>query len=137
MLTPAQHLGDDGMTEYDWRLNKPPKGKPRIESVAERKLLDEITKNFRIYFPTRNTVANSKGGLGVSRFVLYLSTKLLQELGIHDRGYPEASINTRSVKYMHGERGSYLFVVLCRGSVCNSTDIMNYLTAARFNLFAI
>jgi hypothetical protein len=60
------YLGDDGMTEYEWRLSKPPKGKPRKESIAERKISNEVMRFFRIYFPTHETVANSKGGIGVS-----------------------------------------------------------------------
>lgn len=62
-------LGDDGMTEYEERINKPAKGakgKPQKESVADRKLSDDLTRLFRIYFPTHDTVAKSKGGIGVS-----------------------------------------------------------------------
>ncbi|KAG9239404.1 tyrosyl-DNA phosphodiesterase domain protein [Amylocarpus encephaloides] len=56
--------GDDGMTEYGWRANKPRRGKPTVESEVERRLSDDVKKHFRIYFPTRDTVANSKGGIG-------------------------------------------------------------------------
>jgi hypothetical protein len=58
-------IGDDGMTEYGWRTNKT-RGKVHTESVAERKLSDSLTRLFRIYFPTWETVASSKGGIGVS-----------------------------------------------------------------------
>jgi hypothetical protein len=60
------NLGDDGMTEYNWRLNRPPKSKPQKESVAESNISEEVKKFFRIYFPTHETVAKSKGGIGVS-----------------------------------------------------------------------
>ncbi|EPE29923.1 Phospholipase D/nuclease [Glarea lozoyensis ATCC 20868] len=56
--------GDDGMTEYEWRQSKTPKSKPQKKSVAERNISDEIKQYFRIYFPTHETVANSKGGVG-------------------------------------------------------------------------
>lgn len=58
-------LGNDGMTEYEWRINKP-KNKNHGESAAEHKLSDDLKKHFRFYFPSKETVANSKGGLGVS-----------------------------------------------------------------------
>ena len=54
------------MTEYEGRINKPAKGKPQKESAAERKLSDDLTRLFRVYFPTHDTVAKSKGGIGVS-----------------------------------------------------------------------
>jgi hypothetical protein len=49
------------MTEYRWRT-----GKKGAESATERKLSDELTRLFRIYFPTLDTVSNSKGGTDVS-----------------------------------------------------------------------
>ena len=58
--------GDSGLTEYGWRTNRPASGKVVAEAVAERKLSDDLKKRFRIYFPTRETVARSKGGIGVS-----------------------------------------------------------------------
>jgi hypothetical protein len=66
MLICNPFVGDDGMTEYEWRQSKTPKSKPQKESAAERKISEEIKKYFRIYFPTHETVANSKGGVGVS-----------------------------------------------------------------------
>ena len=57
--------GDDGMKEYAWRTSRPAKSKG--ETPAEHKLSEILKDCFRIYFPTRETVANSKGGLGVSR----------------------------------------------------------------------
>jgi hypothetical protein len=66
VLIYAGCLGDDGMTEYNWRLAKPPKSKPQKDFLAESKISEEVKKFFRIYFPTHETVAKSKGGLGVS-----------------------------------------------------------------------
>jgi hypothetical protein len=54
------------MTEYGWRTNKQGKGKGKAESAAERKLSDDLANLFRIYFPTWETVGNSRGGTGVS-----------------------------------------------------------------------
>jgi hypothetical protein len=56
--------GDDGMREYGWRTSRPAKSKG--ETPAEHKLSEILKDSFRIYFPTRQTVANSKGGLAVS-----------------------------------------------------------------------
>jgi hypothetical protein len=61
--------GDDGMKEYGWRMSRPAKSK--AELPAERKLSELLKSCFRIYFPSRETVENSKGGLGVS----YLSDR--------------------------------------------------------------
>ncbi|OWO99911.1 hypothetical protein B2J93_6966 [Marssonina coronariae] len=52
---------DHGMTEYGWRTDKPSKNKGL--SAKERKILDGL-KDCRIYFPTQETVAKSRGGLG-------------------------------------------------------------------------
>ncbi|RDL35212.1 uncharacterized protein BP5553_07143 [Venustampulla echinocandica] len=55
--------GDDGMTEYSWRYNKPPRGQINTESLTERKLLEDLKQNCRVYFPVRETVASSRGGV--------------------------------------------------------------------------
>lgn len=52
------------MKEYGWRMSRPAKSK--VELPAERKLSELLRGSLRIYFPTQETVANSKGGLGVS-----------------------------------------------------------------------
>lgn len=57
--------GHDGMTEYEWRNEKVGK-RAATESPAERKLSEHLKDHFRIYFPSRETVAKSKGGIGVS-----------------------------------------------------------------------
>ena len=57
--------GDDGVTEYEWRNGKAGK-RAGMESSAERKLSEHLRDNFRIYFPSWETVAESKGGLVVS-----------------------------------------------------------------------
>lgn len=56
-------IGDNGLKEYEWRTNKSSKSK--VETRDERKLSDRLETHFRIYFPTRETVAQSKGGIGV------------------------------------------------------------------------
>ncbi|KAJ5033514.1 uncharacterized protein L3040_008629 [Drepanopeziza brunnea f. sp. 'multigermtubi'] len=53
--------GDDGATEYRWRTEKPTKSKGR--SAAEHKLLGNVNSNCRIYFPTKETVEASRGGV--------------------------------------------------------------------------
>ncbi len=52
------------MTEYGWRMKKAAKSKTVNET--ESKLSDALNYRCRIYFPTRDTVAASKGGIGVS-----------------------------------------------------------------------
>ncbi|KAH8600886.1 tyrosyl-DNA phosphodiesterase-domain-containing protein [Bisporella sp. PMI_857] len=54
--------GDEGLTEYEWRTKKTARNK--TVNSEERKLRDTLKENFRIYFPTRETVAQSKGGVG-------------------------------------------------------------------------
>jgi hypothetical protein len=57
-------IGDDGLTEYGWRMNKRSRGKGR--EARERKISEELTSHCRIYFPSRETVEQSKGGIDVS-----------------------------------------------------------------------
>lgn len=59
--------GDDGSTEYQWR--NPPAGRSKAaksglqQKEATRKLLeDDVRNNFHIYFPTNETIRNSKAG---------------------------------------------------------------------------
>ncbi|PBP16311.1 tyrosyl-DNA phosphodiesterase domain protein, partial [Diplocarpon rosae] len=53
--------GDLGMTEYGWRANKPLKAQKM--TAIEQKISDGL-KDCRIYFPARETVTESKGGVG-------------------------------------------------------------------------
>jgi len=54
--------GDDGLVEYGWRAGKSTRNKGMCET--EHKLSDTLKDRFRIYFPTAETVANSRGGIG-------------------------------------------------------------------------
>lgn len=63
--------GDDGLTEYGQRYNQANKTKPKgskDEAKPDEKvtLLEQIKNNFRIYFPSKETVLTSKGGPSVS-----------------------------------------------------------------------
>ncbi len=58
------------MTEYGWRYNNSGKDKRKrtnaeMEGKAQETLIARIQKAFRIYFPTQETVENSKGGASV------------------------------------------------------------------------
>ena len=70
MLIPP---GDDGLTEYGQRYhqaNKRNSTRGNNEGKPEERypLLRQIKDNFRIYFPTKETVLASKGGPSVSLF---------------------------------------------------------------------
>ena len=58
--------GDDGLTEYDWRNSKRTRAKPTSDDRKSKDLHDQVVnyvdKNVHIYFPTRDTIVNSKGG---------------------------------------------------------------------------
>ena len=61
--------GDEGTTEYDWRTGKSGKGLKKNDKEAEEarlalrtKLNGDAQENFRIYFPTHDTVVASRGG---------------------------------------------------------------------------
>lgn len=63
--------GDDGLTEYGQRYSQASKSKSKLKRNETRPeeeviLLEQIKENFRIYFPTKETVLNSKGGPSVS-----------------------------------------------------------------------
>ena len=69
--------GDDGTTELNWRTNKPPQNKPSSEqsrgetSNTEFLVSQGIKNDFRLYFPSRETVASSKGGLGAGGTICF------------------------------------------------------------------
>jgi len=71
--------GDDGTTELNWRTSEPPQNKTLSKqsrgqaSNAEVLDLNSIKNNFRLYFPSRETVANSKGGLGAGGTICFQS----------------------------------------------------------------
>ncbi|KAG9241786.1 tyrosyl-DNA phosphodiesterase-domain-containing protein [Calycina marina] len=62
--------GDSGVTEYGWRLNKCAK---TALTTGEDVVLKDAKDRFRIYFPTRDTVAQSKGGLGSGGTICFQS----------------------------------------------------------------
>lgn len=58
------NLGDNGLTAYGWRPNKPARAKG-LAPDFERKVSDELKSRCRIYFPSQETVEQSKGGAKV------------------------------------------------------------------------
>lgn len=55
--------GDDGLTEYEWRtFSTGTVKKARSIQAIKEKTQNHVNENFRIYFPTRDTVASSIGG---------------------------------------------------------------------------
>lgn len=63
--------GDDGMTEYNWRKQRSLQarrkgGNLNVSDTGSEEILERLRKNFRIYFPTEETVVDSKGGPNVS-----------------------------------------------------------------------
>jgi len=56
--------GDDGLTEYTFRNSKPIRGKGTMSDL-EQKITDEVNSRCRIYFPSLETVVESKGGAAV------------------------------------------------------------------------
>lgn len=58
--------GDDGMTEFSWRMSKKGKSRMARDSNLEAKTEELIREHFRVYFPTRETVVASRGGPNVS-----------------------------------------------------------------------
>ncbi|KAH0543360.1 hypothetical protein FGG08_002316 [Glutinoglossum americanum] len=64
--------GDNGLKEYNMR-NKPSKARQKTKGMTESESSDDtlsylsgsVRSNVQVYFPTRDTVANSKGGIDV------------------------------------------------------------------------
>lgn len=54
--------GDSGMREYDARTGKPRKSKGNVASDVDQIDLAKM----RVYFPSRDTVVRSQGGINVS-----------------------------------------------------------------------
>lgn len=59
-------IGDDGYTEFKERTTKPARKKSK--SIVEQKteIPDHLETHCRVYFPTHETVASSRGGVDVS-----------------------------------------------------------------------
>jgi len=60
--------GDDGLREYGWRTHrstKAGKGKKATseDATTQQELAKNIEQNFRLYFPSRDTVLASRGGV--------------------------------------------------------------------------
>ena len=100
--------GDDGTTEQARRLLLQGKSKKeqreREKAARERQqLIETLTRNFRIYFPTHETVANSTGGTDCG------GTNCLQEKAWAAKGFPrEVLRDCRSVRHgllMHNKVG--------------------------------
>lgn len=64
--------GDDGLKEYEWRTSTPPKSQSNKRSVksslipagAPDGFFEQLEENFRIFFPSQETVERSRGGVG-------------------------------------------------------------------------
>lgn len=59
--------GDDGLMEYEWRTSKQATTKVKRavgqpNTTLKEQTIASINQGFRIYFPTHDTVVNSKGG---------------------------------------------------------------------------
>jgi hypothetical protein len=71
--------GDDGTTELNWRTNSPPQNKAMSKNsrgqISSTELLvsQGIKSDFRLYFPSRETVASSKGSLGAGGTICFQS----------------------------------------------------------------
>ncbi len=66
--------GDNGTTELNWRTNKPPQNKSSSKQSETELLVSKgIEGDFRLYFPSRETVASSKGGLGAGGTICFQS----------------------------------------------------------------
>ncbi|KAI9832074.1 MAG: hypothetical protein M1826_002402 [Phylliscum demangeonii] len=78
--------GDDGLTEYHCRVDRPSKRKTEA-SGDEQDRAAEVTKqmddHFRIYFPTRETVLGSRGSSGAG------GTICLQSRWYHAPTFPQ------------------------------------------------
>lgn len=54
--------GNDGLREYDWRIKICTKAGRKRDSSWRTELIQTIWDNFRLYFPSRDTVLASRGG---------------------------------------------------------------------------
>ena len=54
--------GDDGLTEYQWRSSSNEMNKALEVQAIKEETQSHVNEGFRVYFPTRDTVASSTGG---------------------------------------------------------------------------
>ncbi|TGO27745.1 hypothetical protein BPAE_0037g00290 [Botrytis paeoniae] len=91
--------GDNGFKEYKWRTEKPARSK--METVMETQLSEEIGRRFRVYFPSEQTVKESKGGTNVRRVL---------------DGYQDKSSKRLLARFAFDQNGT--MQVLFQGSSC-------------------
>ena len=56
--------GNDGLREYNWRTTVATKTARKRDQSWRDELIEDIENNFRLYFPSRDTVVRSRGGVG-------------------------------------------------------------------------
>ncbi|MCJ1381089.1 hypothetical protein MMC17_004198 [Xylographa soralifera] len=56
--------GSDGLREYTWRVTAFTKAARKRDHSWRDELVENIENNFRLYFPSRDTVVHSRGGVG-------------------------------------------------------------------------
>lgn len=91
------------MTEYDWRYGKP-KGIPQH-------IVRKVYSSLRVYFPTRKTVAESKGGLGTGVSCFSSLNPACQNLAVNKlvwrRGHtPHVATNIHQMDPLTPEQGT-------------------------------
>ncbi|MCJ1434056.1 hypothetical protein MMC27_003422 [Xylographa pallens] len=55
--------GNDGLREYTWRSTIATKAARKRDHSWRDELIEDIENNFRLYFPSRDTVVRSRGGV--------------------------------------------------------------------------
>lgn len=116
--------GDDGRTEYEWR--NPPKGKAKKSKVdgpgtKEQDIKAEIVRNFRIYFPTYETVRKSIAG---SAGTICFQSKWYNSATFPRRVMRECK-SARSGLLMHNKVGTLLGLDQRNPSILLVPDLLN------------
>lgn len=101
--------GDNGLTEYQWRTDK--KSKSKVQSSAEKKVSDELKDGFQIYFPTRDTVSKSRGGIGAGGTICF-----------HSKWYDSASFPRHLMRDCKSKRTGLLTHSKMLLASCNSIE---------------
>ncbi|MCJ1286556.1 hypothetical protein MMC26_005902 [Xylographa opegraphella] len=77
--------GNDGLREYQWRTTAATKAARKRDHSWRDELIENIKNNFRLYFPSRDTVVLSRGGIACGGPIClqrkwYKSSTILQHI---------------------------------------------------------
>ena len=98
--------GNDGLREYNWRSTLATKAARKRDHSWRDELIENIENHFRLYFPSRDTVMLSRGGVGCGGPIClqskwYNSSTILQRILRDCKSTREGLLMHNKVRVIH------------------------------------